>query len=76
MWHIDFPDRDIPPRAQVIEKCILHLLNSKEWMAVLNVDYKAPYVQVSELKKRWYWFQKKSLNHKFPDSSYKTQLES
>ena len=27
----------------------MHLLNSKEWMVVLNVDHKAPYVQVSGL---------------------------
>ncbi|XP_072013649.1 integrator complex subunit 8-like isoform X1 [Amphiura filiformis] len=42
-------DRDIPPRAQIVEKCILHLLNSKDWMAVLNVDSKESYVQLCQL---------------------------
>ncbi len=46
MGLFDFTDRDIPPRAQIVEKCVLHLLNSKDWMAVLNVDIKEPYVQV------------------------------
>ncbi|XP_033114471.1 integrator complex subunit 8-like [Anneissia japonica] len=42
-------DRDIPPRPEIVERCVLYLLNYGMWFTVLNVKQKPPVVQLSQM---------------------------
>ncbi|XP_071959305.1 integrator complex subunit 8-like isoform X2 [Antedon mediterranea] len=42
-------DRDIPPRPEIVERCLLYLLNYGMWFTVLNVKQRPPVVQVGQM---------------------------